>query len=302
LSGTFDALVVGDIDIAGAVMSTTPNNAVLQTPLEAASPFELRINLGKDVPESDVRTALASGDMGFLHSFTTGSAVDGPGVRVVVWTTGCMWRCRYCHNPDTWTMSNGIPVTVTRATEELRKYRHGLKVMSGGLTLSGGEPLMQHRFAVKLLTAARAMGVHTALNTNGYYGDRVSDNELEAFDLVILDIKTWDQDRHRRLTGMDNAPTLDFARRLAARKRPVWLRFVVVPGLTDDFGDVGQIARFSASLGNVERVDVLPFHQMGRFKWHKLGIQYTLDPVEPPSTEVVERACAEFRAAGLQTY
>jgi pyruvate formate lyase activating enzyme len=301
LSGTFDALVVGDTAIAGAVMSTTPN-AVLQTPLEAASPFELRINLGKDVPESDVRTALAGGDMGFLHSFTTGSAVDGPGVRVVVWTTGCMWRCRYCHNPDTWTMSNGIPVTVTRATEELRKYRHGLKVMSGGLTLSGGEPLMQHRFAVKLLTAARAMGVHTALNTNGYYGDRVSDNELEAFDLVILDIKTWDQDRHRRLTGMDNAPTLAFARRLAARKRPVWLRFVVVPGLTDDFRDVGQIARFSASLGNVERVDVLPFHQMGRFKWHKLGIQYTLDPVEPPSTELVERACAEFRAAGLQTY
>jgi pyruvate formate lyase activating enzyme len=283
-------------------MSTTPNNAVQQTPLEAASPFELRINLGRDVPESDVRTALASGDMGFLHSFTTGSAVDGPGVRVVVWTSGCMWRCRYCHNPDTWTMSNGIPVTVARATEELRKYRHGLKVMSGGLTLSGGEPLMQHRFAVKLLTAARAMGVHTALNTNGYYGDRVSDNELEAFDLVILDIKTWDQDRHRKLTGMDNAPTLAFARRLAARERPLWLRFVLVPGLTDDFADVGQIARFSAGLGNVERVDVLPFHQMGRFKWHKLGIEYTLDSVEPPSTELVEQACAVFRAAGLQTY
>ena len=117
--------------------------------LEAKSPFELRVNLGKDVPETNVRSALANGDMGFLHSFTTGSTIDGPGVRVVAWTTGCMWRCLYCHNPDTWTMTNGMPVTVIRAAEELRKYRHGLKVMSGGLTVSGGEPLMQHRFVVK---------------------------------------------------------------------------------------------------------------------------------------------------------
>src|SRR5512134_448815 len=128
--------------------------------LEAKSPFELRVELGKGVPETDVRSALASGDMGFLHSFTTGSAVDGPGMRVVVWTTGCMWRCLYCHNPDTWTLTNGIPVAVARATEELRKYRQGLKVMSGGFTLSGGEALMQHRFAVKLLASAKAMGIH----------------------------------------------------------------------------------------------------------------------------------------------
>ena len=121
--------------------------------LEAKSPFELRVHLGDAVPEQSVREALATGDMGFLHSYTTGSTVDGPGVRVVAWTTGCMWRCVYCHNPDTWTMTNGIPVTVAKATEELRKYRRGLKAMSGGFTLSGGDPLMQHRFAVKLLTA-----------------------------------------------------------------------------------------------------------------------------------------------------
>ncbi|MGH9460383.1 MAG: 4Fe-4S cluster-binding domain-containing protein, partial [Vicinamibacteria bacterium] len=149
-------------------------------PLEARSPFDLRVNLGKGVPESDVRTALATGDMGFLHSFTTGSTVDGPGVRVVAWTTGCHWRCLYCHNPDTWTMSNGIPVSLTRATEELRKYRTGLKVMSGGFTLSGGEPLMQDRFVVKLFSAAQAMGIHTALDTNGSLGDRLSDAELET--------------------------------------------------------------------------------------------------------------------------
>jgi pyruvate formate lyase activating enzyme len=254
------------------------------------------------VPESDVRTALATGDMGFLHSFTTGSTVDGPGVRVVAWTTGCMWRCLYCHNPDTWTMSNGIPVTVARAAEELGKYRHGLKVMSGGFTLSGGEPLMQHRFVVKLFTAARAMGIHTAIETNGYYGDRVADAELEAMDLVMLGIKAWDPDRHLRLTGMAIGPTLDFARRLAANRRPIWVRFVLVPGLTDDLDDIARIAEFAAGLGNVERVDVLPFHQMGRYKWAQLDLPYTLQDVEPPSVDAVERACAVFRSAGLKAY
>jgi pyruvate formate lyase activating enzyme len=275
---------------------------VNRTPLEAKSPFELRVNLGKGVPETDVRTALATGDMGFLHSFTTGSTVDGPGVRVVGWTAGCMWRCLYCHNPDTWTMSNGIPVTVARATDELRKYRHGLKVMSGGLTISGGEPLMQHRFVVKLFAAARDMGVHTTLDSNGYYGDRLSDNELEVINLVMLDIKTWDPERHKRLTGMDVAPTLAFAQRLAARKRPMWLRYVLVPGLTDDPEDIGNIARFCAGLGNVERVDVLPFHQMGRFKWKKLDLDYKLDQVEPPSADLIEKTLAIYRAEGLKAY
>jgi pyruvate formate lyase activating enzyme len=269
------------------------------TPLEARSPFELRVNLGRGVGEAEVRQALASGDIGFLHSFTTGATVDGPGVRVVAWTSGCMWRCQYCHNPDTWTMTNGLPVSIARAAEELRKYRHGLKVMSGGFTLSGGEPLMQHRFAVKLLSAAKQMGIHTALDTNGFYGDRLSDAELELIDLVLLDIKTWDPLRHRALTGADNAPTLDFARRLAARGRPVWLRYVLVPGLTDDLADIGQTAAFVADLRNVTRVDVLPFHQMGRFKWAQLGLDYALKDVEPPSDELVAHVVDAFRSRGL---
>src|SRR4051812_46701093 len=208
------------------------SRTVPQTPLGAKSPYELRVDLGKDIPDVDVRTALASGDMGFLHSFTTGATVDGPGVRVVAWPAGCMWRCLYCHNPDTWTMKNGIPVSIATATAELQKYQHGLKVMSGGFTLSGGEPLMQHRFALKLFAAAKAMGIHTALDTNGYFGDKLSDADLEAIDLVLLDIKTWDPERHRQLTGMDNAPTFAFAARLAALGRPIWVRYVLVPGLT----------------------------------------------------------------------
>jgi pyruvate formate lyase activating enzyme len=273
-----------------------------QPSLTAKSPFELRVNLGVQVPEADVRAALASGDMGFLHSFTTGSAVDGPGVRVVAWTTGCHWRCVFCHNPDTWKMSNGIPATIARAKEELAKYRPGLKTMSGGFTLSGGEALLQDRFAVKLFTAARTMGIHTALDTNGHLGSRLSDADLETIDLVLLDLKAWDPERHRRLTGMDNGPTQEFARRLAALRKPVWVRFVLVPGWTDDLEDIGKIAGFAAGLGNVERVDVLPFHQMGRFKWKELGLEYKLDKVDPPSIKAVERAVAVFRTAGLTAY
>jgi pyruvate formate lyase activating enzyme len=267
--------------------------------LQAESPFELRVGLSGTVSESAVKKALASGEMGFLHSFTTGSTVDGPGVRLVAWTAGCHWKCLYCHNPDTWNMMNGIPVALSRAVEELRKYQHGLKVMSGGLTLSGGEPLMQDRFAVRLFTAAKEMGVHTAIETNGHLSERLTDEELEQIDLVLLGIKTWGSARHQQLTGKDINPTLDFARRLAARKRPIWIRFVLVPGLTDDTENIRSIATFAATLGNVERVEVLPFHQMGRYKWNKLGLDYKLADVQPPSVEQLESACAEFRAVGL---
>ena len=270
--------------------------------LEAKSPFELRVHLGDGVPEQSVREALASGEMGFLHSYTTGSTVDGPGVRVVAWTTGCMWRCKYCHNPDTWTISNGIPVSVAKAAEELGKYRHGLKSMGGGFTLSGGEPLMQSRFAAKLFAAAKKMGIHTAIETNGFFSDRLSDAELDTIDLVMLGMKTWDPARHLALTGMENGPTLAFARRLAALRKPMWIRFVLVPGLTDDLADLAKTAEFAAALGNVERVEVLPFHQMGRYKWERLGLAYALTDVDAPTAEAAEQACQVFRNVGLTAY
>jgi pyruvate formate lyase activating enzyme len=273
-----------------------------QPDLEAGSPFEIRVDLGRHVPESEVRSALATGEMGFVHSFTTGSALDGPGIRVVAWLAGCQFRCLYCHNPDTWTMTNGIPVTLNRAQEQLRKYRHGLKVMKGGLTISGGEPLMQHKFVLKVFAAAKAMGVHTALDTNGFLGSRLSDSDLEKVDLVLLDLKAFSAELHHRLVGQDVSPIHEFARRLASAKRPVWVRFVLVPGWTDNPDEVARIAGFAASLGNVERVDVLPFHQMGAYKWKQLGLEYQLDRVEPPSLDVVERTCAQFRAVGLNAY
>jgi pyruvate formate lyase activating enzyme len=271
-------------------------------PLEAKSPYELRLNQSGGASESFVRKSLETGDVGFLHSFTTGSTVDGPGVRVVAWTAGCQWRCLYCHNPDTWSMINGRAVPLERAVAELRKYRRGLKVMSGGFTLSGGEPLMQDRFAVRLFAATRAMGVHTAIETNGFLGNRLSDAELGLIDLVILDIKTWGEERHRHLTGKDIGPTLDFARRLSALKHPLWVRFVLVPGLSDEREIVEGIAGFAAGLGVVERVEVLPFHQMGRYKWDRLGLDYALGDAAPPSAGSIERTCAVFRAHGMQAF
>jgi len=278
------------------------NPKLTEAPLEGTSPYELRVDLSKDLPESLVKKALEVGDIGFIHSFTTGSAVDGPGIRLVAWTAGCQFRCLYCHNPDTWNMMNGMAVPIDRAIAELSRYAHGLKVMSGGFTLSGGEPLMQDRFAARLLTAAKSMGIHTALDTNGFLGERLSDHELEQIDVVLLDIKAWDPESHKHLVGKDVRPTLNFARRLAERGRTIWLRYVLVPGLSDHESDIDQLAAFAAGLGNVQRVDVLPFHQMGRHKWEKLGINYTLDKVSPPAAELVDRVCRQFRAAGLKAH
>ena len=274
--------------------------AAAATPLEAKSPFEMRVHLGDDVEDTDVRSALKTGDMGFLHSFTTGSAVDGPGIRLVAWTTACMFRCQYCHNPDTWTLSNGIPVTLDQAITEIRKYANGLKAMKGGFTLSGGEPLMQDRFAARLFKAVKEMGVHTAMESNGYFGERLSDAEIRNIDLVILDMKAFTRGQHERVTGgMHNEDVLEFANRLAALKRPMWLRYVLVPGLTDIPEEMEALAAFGASLGVVERAEILPFHQLGEYKWERLKLNYQLKDTQPPSHELVAKAVEIFRGAGL---
>ncbi len=169
--------------------------------------------------------------------------------------------------------------------------------------MSGGEPLMQHRFVVKLFSAAQAMGIHTALDTNGYLGDRLTDAELE-------DDRSGAARSQELGRGASSAPHRHGhrARRSRSRggwlrgERPIWLRFVLVPGLTDDPEDVAQTAAFAGALGNVERVDVLPFHQMGRYKWKQLGLEYTLENTPPPSNELVEQTCALFRSAGLKAY
>jgi pyruvate formate lyase activating enzyme len=181
----------------------------------------------------------------------------------------------------------------------MKQYSDALRTMKGGLTVSGGEPLMQRRFLLKLFGAAHSLDVHTALDTNGYLGDRLNDEDLASIDLVMLGLKALSPGLHKKITGMENEPVIAFARRLAARGHPMWIRFVVVPGWSDDIDEVGRIADFAAELGNVQRVDVLPFHQMGRFKWERLGMDYQLRDTQPPSRQKVDEVIACFRATGL---
>lgn len=239
------------------------------------------------------------GERGYVHSELTGSALDGPGLRTVFWLSGCEFRCAYCHNPDTWNVRNGRLRTADEVLAELSKYARFMRTTGGGLTLSGGEPLVQHRFCKRILNGAHALGIHTALDTNGFLGKRLSDADLLDVDLVLLDVKSWDARTHLQVTGRQNEPVVSFARRLHALARPVWIRFVLVPGLTDAPENVRGLARFCGTLKNVERVEVLPFHQLGRYKWRELGITYSLDSVAPPSPELLSRTRALFREHGL---
>jgi pyruvate formate lyase activating enzyme len=210
-----------------------------------------------------------------------------------------MFRCQYCHNPDTWTLSNGIPVTLDQAVAEVRKYANGLKAMKGGFTLSGGEPLMQDRFAARLFKAVKGMGVHTAIETNGMFGERLTDEELQSIDLVILDMKAFTLEQHKKVTGLPNADVLEFCNRLSELRRPMWLRYVLVPGLTDIPEEMEAVAEFCSSLGVVERAEILPFHQLGQYKWERLGLEYRLANTSPPSNELVAKSIQIFRDAGL---
>ncbi|NNJ12373.1 pyruvate formate lyase-activating protein [Chloroflexales bacterium ZM16-3] len=238
---------------------------------------------------------------GYIHSYTTGSSHDGPGLRTVVWTTGCHYRCQYCHNPDTWHLKGGHEVTVDSVVAEVARHASFMRYTGGGVTISGGEPLVQAPFVMSVLRGCKERGIHTALDTNGFFGDRLSDDELRLADLVLLDIKSWDPDTHLRVAGVEVGPTLAFARRLAALARPAWVRFVLVQGLTDDPANIAGLADFVAGLPNVERVEVLPFHQLGRAKWEQLGRDYPLADTQPATAEATLRAAEIFRARGLHT-
>ena len=236
---------------------------------------------------------------GSVHSWDLSTGVDGPGTRFVVFTAGCPLRCAYCHNPDTWFGRTGRRMSADAVLTLAGRYRRFIGAAGGGLTVSGGEPLLQPAFTRAVLAGAKELGLHTALDTSGYLGSRADDELLDATDLVLLDIKSFDRAVARRVTGGSITPTLAFARRLAARRQPVWVRFVLVPGWTDDPGNVAGLAAFVASLGNVERVDVLPFHTLGAAKYAALGLDYPCAEVSPPAVEQIDRVRAVFTAAGL---
>ncbi|MFI6151320.1 pyruvate formate-lyase-activating protein [Kitasatospora sp. NPDC051170] len=239
---------------------------------------------------------------GRLHSWDLSTGVDGPGTRFVAFLSGCPLRCLYCHNPDTWRRRDGRRVEAEEIVAEAAKYVPFIRASGGGATVSGGEPLLQSALTGELLHRFKhELGLHTALDTSGFLGVRATDDLLADTDLVLLDIKSWDRVLYRHLTGRPLAPTLAFARRLADLGKEVWVRFVLVPGLTDPAENVEGVAAFTASLGNVTRVDVLPFHRLGLAKWRALGLTSTLADTPPPTADQTARARAAFEAHGLRT-
>ncbi len=252
---------------------------------------------------SDRLAAIREGNLASIHSWELVTAVDGPGTRMTVFFNGCPLRCVYCHNPDTFLMKDGHDVTLDELVARMKRYRGVFRATGGGITLSGGEVLMQPVFVEHLLQRAKAMGIHTALDTSGFLGANASDEFLENVDLVLLDVKSGIPDVYKRLTTRELQPTIDFGDRLERLGIRIWIRFVVVPGWSDGYENVERVADIVERWPNsVERVEVLPFHNMGQDKWDALGLDYRLRDVSAPDKRVVERVRDQFAARGLRTY
>ena len=235
-----------------------------------------------------------------IHSWDVSTGTDGPGTRFVVFTSGCPLRCVYCHNPDTWKRAWGTPMRVSDVLAELGGYERFLQVAGGGVTVSGGEPLLHPAFVQRLFEEVGERGLHTALDTCGQPVAGATDALLAVTDLVLLDLKSFDAEIHRRVTGADVAPTLELARRLDERGIPTVVRFVLVPGWTDDPANVDGLAAFVAELEVVEAVEVLGFHRLGEHKWERLGLRFPCADVPPPSPAELARARAPFAERGLE--
>lgn len=240
---------------------------------------------------------------GRVHSEESFGAVDGPGIRYVLFLAGCPLRCLYCHNADTWKMSNGKEMTVEEVLERVKSYIPFYEASGGGITVSGGEALLQIGFLTELFKQCKAEGIHTCLDTSGAtFSRRPSylkklDELLKYTDLILLDLKHIDNEKHKFLTGQNNEHILDFARYLAEKQIPVWVRHVLVPTITDYDEYLNRLADFIKTLDNVEKIEVLPYHRLGAYKWEQLGLEYKLKDVEPPEKERVENAEKILNAA-----
>ena len=227
---------------------------------------------------------------GYIHSVETAGMVDGPGIRYVVFFSGCNLRCKYCHNPDTWKMEKGQLFPVEDVVWDIKKYKSYLHFSGGGVTITGGEPFMQPHFLEELLKACKSEGIHTALDTAGHVPADVARRVLRYTDLLLLDLKSMNSEVYKDVTGVRIDLTLKVLALSCDMSVPVWIRFVLVPGLTDDEDDMRKMAEFLKPFPNIERVEVLPFHKLGEYKWAELGLTYTLKDTEPPTKQQIDRA------------
>ncbi|WP_097074754.1 pyruvate formate-lyase-activating protein [Ureibacillus xyleni] len=234
--------------------------------------------------------------IGRIHSIESFGTVDGPGIRYVIFMQGCLLRCQFCHNPDTWDTKGGKEIEVDELMADIQTYLPYMESSNGGVTVSGGEPLLQMDFLIELFTKCKELDIHTAIDSSaGCFSNtpffmKKLEKLLQLTDLILLDLKQIDNDKHKKLTGLPNTHILEFARILSDRNVPVWIRHVLVPGKTDNPEDLKRLSAFIQTLKNVQKIEVLPYHKLGVYKWENLGLKYPLDNVEPPSEEVVRRA------------
>ncbi|MDN3610332.1 pyruvate formate lyase 1-activating protein [Vibrio ostreicida] len=228
--------------------------------------------------------------IGRVHSLESCGTVDGPGIRFIVFLQGCLMRCMYCHNRDTWDSHLGKEMTVESIMIEAKSYRHFMNASGGGVTCSGGEAMLQPEFVRDFFRAAQHEGIHTCLDTNGYIRkhSEVIDEVLEVTDLVMLDLKHMDDDIHHDFIGVSNKRTLDFARYLHKINQKTWIRYVVVPGFTDHDEAAHKLGAFVKEMSNVEKIELLPYHKLGAHKWEAMGLDYPLNGTNPPSTTTMD--------------
>jgi pyruvate formate lyase activating enzyme len=234
--------------------------------------------------------------IGNIHSIETFGTVDGPGIRYVIFTQGCLLRCQFCHNADTWEIGTGKQMSVSEIIDDLKAYLPFIEASGGGITVSGGEPLLQIPFITELFKECKKLGVHTTIDSSGgcYSTAPLFQEQLAELlnytDLILLDLKHINRKKHIKLTGMANDHILDFARFLSDHQVPIWIRHVLVPGITNEIDDLSKLGEFIGTLENVQKLEVLPYHKLGVYKWEALGLEYPLKDVEPPSEEEAENA------------
>lgn len=236
---------------------------------------------------------------GRIHSIETFSTVDGPGIRSVVFLQGCPLRCQYCHNPDTWQTDGGEEKSVKEIVALLERYQDYYQASGGGVTISGGEPCLQPAFTKALLQQCKQRGIHVALDTSGWTSEDVLQELLMYADLVLLDIKQIEPHKHYLLTGRDNAPVLQAAKLISRLAIPLWVRYVLIPGVTDQVTSLNKLALFLTELASLKRLDILPYHPMGAHKWQELGLAYQLAGIKPPAKEQLAEVKELFRSYGL---
>lgn len=236
---------------------------------------------------------------GRIHSIESCGTVDGPGIRFVVFTQGCPLRCQYCHNPDTWKYSDGEEMTVEALMEEVVKYKSYMRFSGGGITITGGEPLMQLEFVSELIHACKKEGIHTAIDTSGYIFNDKAKRIIDEVDLVLLDIKHIEAKQYEYITGAKLQPTLDFLDYLGSINKPVWVRYVLVPTLSDQPEAIEALAKYLSQYNNIEKIELLPFHKMGEYKWESLGLEYRLKDIPEPDNMAIVDAMAILKQHNL---